>query len=169
MSQKEYEKWLNYALYLLTLKMRTEAEVKRKLNEKQVEVETQRLVLAFLNDNGLLDDVAFARLYIEANANRYGAYRLRAYLNRKGVSERDQEAAFESADIEASPEARARHVLSRKVESLNIDWNQVSNDYAYRNKVYGKLARFLAGRGFSSDIVKTVVRERLSHEFFDEF
>lgn len=168
MERKEYEKWLNYVLYLLTIKSRTLYEIESKLKEKQVDSKISQLVLDFVVENSLVDDIAFAQNYIEANKARYGVYRMKSYLKRKGISEKDLELAFETIEFELDPMQSARDLLDRKVQSLSVDWDSVDKDYAYRNKLYGKLARFLAGRGFSSDVVKTVVRERLSHEFFDE-
>lgn len=168
MERKLYEKWLNYALYLLTIKPRTIYEIETKLKEKQVDSEVSRLVLDFLVENKLVDDITFAQNYIEANQARYGVYRMKSYLKRKGISDRDLDQAFQTIEFELDPLQSAKDLLDRKIRTLSIDWESVDSDYAYRSKLYGKLARFLAGRGFSSDIVKLVVRERLSHEFFDE-
>ncbi len=169
MDQKYYEKWLNYTLYLLSLKMRSRAEIIKKLGEKQVDENTQRLVLNFLTENGFLDDVQFAVYYIEAKQKIYGPYRLKAYLKQKGVAPEDIEKAFESLEDDVSSDEVARVVLDKKMATASIDWDRLKSDYAYKNKLYQKFSMFLAGRGFSGDVIGKVVRERLTDKFIDEF
>lgn len=169
MDQKYYEKWLNYTLYLLTLKMRSRSEIIKKLDEKQVDEDTQRLVLNFLIENRFLDDVQFALSYIEAKQKKYGPYRLKTYLKQKGISTEDIEKAFESLDEAPSSDEVAKVVLDKKIATTTIDWDRLKLDYAYKNKMYQKFSMFLAGRGFSGDVIKKVVRERLTDEFIDEF
>ncbi len=169
MDQKYYEKWLNYTLYLLSLKMRSRAEIIKKLGEKQVDENTQRLVLNFLTENRFLDDVQFALTYIEAKQKSYGPYRLKAYLKQKGVSPEDIEGAFDRLEDGPSSYEVAKVVLDKKMATTTIDWDRIKTDYAYKNKMYQKFSMFLAGRGFSGDVIKKVVRERLTDEFIDEF
>lgn len=169
MDQKYYEKWLNYTLYLLSLKMRSRAEIIKKLSEKQVDDTTQRLVLIFLTENGFLDDVQFALSYIEAKQKSYGPYRLKTYLKQKGVAPEDIEKAFDSLEDGTSVDEVAKVVLDKKIATTTVDWDRLKSDYAYKHKMYQKFSMFLAGRGFSGDVIKKVVRERLTDEFIDEF
>lgn len=172
MSDKAYEKALNLALYYLSLKARTERELRTKLQDKEVAPDTAKAVMAFLKDKQWVDDAAYAMRYIESTQSRYGKYKLQMKLRQKGIDDAVIEAAI--ADLTEEEELvderdRAGQLLNKKISTLSVDWALIESDYAYKNKLYGKLCRFLFSRGFSSDIVKQVVGERLAQEFFDEF
>ncbi len=168
MKKTPYEKWLDYALYLLSIRMRTKAEILKKLKEKQVEPEIIQLVLSFLESHHYIDDENFAQLYIENHQHEHGAYRMRRKLKEKGIEEAILEPLFEAIDEEDSL-ASAKQVLLKKCRSLSIDQEQLQSDYVYRQKIYQKLMRFLAYRGFSSSVTHTVIKDVLQQEFFDEF
>lgn len=162
---------LNYALYLLSGSARTRQEIIDKLRGKGIDEMIVRDVLKSLEANGWVDDLAYATYYIESRQNRYGKYRLINGLKMKGVEAACIEAAFlslEASEEFETPQKIAKKLLDRKIEGIAIDWQRLEGDYAYKGKIYQKLARFLASRGFASDVVKTVVGERLSQEFFDE-
>lgn len=159
---------LNYALYLLSGSARTKQEIIDKLRGKSFDETIVTDVLATLETNGWVDDLAYATYYIESRQNRYGKYRLVNGLKMKGVEAACIEAAFLSLEAPEEPYEVAKRLLDRKIQGVTIDWQRLEGDYAYKGKIYQKLARFLASRGFPSDVVKTVVGERLSQEFFDE-
>lgn len=165
---KEEEKWLNYALYLLSFKMRTEHEIIEKFNSKQVDETIQQLVLSFLKAQKLLDDEFYAASYIESHSSKYGNYRMRQTLKRKGVSNEDIENAFESLEDKLDPYEDAKKILKKKMDGMSIDFDQLKEDYVYKRKMQQKLSQFLAYRGFSLDVIKRVISELLAQEFFDE-
>lgn len=111
---KEEEKWLNYAFYLLSFRMRTEHELIEKLNSKQVDEAIQQLVLSFLKSQKFVDDQFYAESYIESHASKYGAYRMKQTLKQKGVSKDDIERAFESLAASLDPYKDARIILKKK-------------------------------------------------------
>lgn len=171
MEQKNYEKALNLALYYLSLKARTRKELKDKLLEKGHEENVVDQVMTFLESKKWVDDLGYAKQYLESTNHRYGAYRLKQYLKQKGVESSVIEAAFYELEDEENLEdesVRARQVLEKKINATIIDWALIESDYAYKSKFYRKFCQFLLNRGFSGDCVKKVVGERLAQEFFDE-
>lgn len=171
MEQKQYEKALNLALYYLSLKARTHRALQDKLIEKGHDQAIVEQVMAFLVSKHWVDDLAYAKQYLESTNHRYGAYRLKQYLKQKGVESSVIEAAFYELEDEENLEdesVRARQVLEKKINATTIDWALIESDYAYKSKFYRKFCQFLLNRGFSGDCVKKVVSERLAQEFFDE-
>ena len=167
----EFEKGMEYALYLLSLQMRTVKNVEDKLIGKAYSEETVSKVINQLKEVNYLDDVTYAQYFIRSRRLRYGDYRIKMELGRKGVSQNDIEAAYlvmsEEEQLE-TPYEIVSAVLEKKIASTNIDWSRLKSEYKYKYSIYQKLASFLAGRGFSHDVIKTVLSKRLAEEFVDE-
>ena len=166
-----YEKGLNYALYLLSLQMRTVYELRNKMNEKQYESEIIDRVIAYLKEVNYVDDVFYAQQYIRSRRAKYGDYRIKMDLKRKGVSLGDVNLAYlglEEEEDTLEPIDAVKVVLDKKIATLQIDWERLKVDYKYKYGLYQKLASFLANRGFSGGIIKEAIGERLSEHFLDE-
>jgi regulatory protein len=134
------------ALKFLSVRPRSEAEVRRRLHEHEIEDARIETVLARLRRAGLVNDKAFADYWVE---NR-GTFRpkskraLRAELKRKGVSEEALGEALEAAnDAEAAYQVAARRA-PRLASLPYVEFRR-------------KLGEFLARRGFSYDTVEAVV------------
>lgn len=166
-----FEKGLNYALYLLSLKMRTTNEMKTKLIDKEMDEALVEQIIQYLIDQKYLDDTLYASTYIRTRRERYGDFRIDNELKRKGISKATIDLAKQSLiDEEEAGDAfdYARGVLDKKMATLTIDWDRLRNDYKYKYGLYQKLAGFLSNRGFSGSVIKAVIGERLSEQFFDE-
>jgi regulatory protein len=100
-------------------------------------------VLDWLQANRYLSEERFVESRVHARASRFGNLRIRRELAQHGVA-LTPDAAQQLKDSEAS---RAREVWSRK-------FGQVAADAAER----ARQIRFLAGRGFSSDVIRRVVQ-----------
>lgn len=168
MEDKKYDKAFNYALYLLGLKGRTELELKNKLIAKDYDPMVVHRVIETLLEKGLVDDVAYAKFFIESRSTRYGSYRIKQSLKLKGLSDQNIETAFESYHDPNGEFIRAEEILRKKTQGIVLDLERLERDYSYKMKVYGKYARFLVSRGFSSDVVKKVVAAWMQQELVDE-
>lgn len=139
------------ALRCLAMREHSRTEMARKLGplgtEDEVNTELDRLV-----ELGLLSDARFADAFVRAKAPRFGASRLRVELARRGVSADLIGEAIEEGcgDNEL---ARARDVYRRKFATLPEDGRE-----------WARQARFLQGRGFSTDIIRRVLRENPGDE-----
>lgn len=140
------EKIHEHALRFLAVRPRSEAEVRdslrrRKVSEALIEAEVSRL-----RETGLLNDEAFARLWVDNRA----AFRprsqraLRAELKRKGISAELSQAALAGASDEASAYRLAAQ-RARRLQALP------------RPEFRRKLAEYLGRRGFDYEIAQSVV------------
>ncbi len=171
----DYSRGLNYALYLLSLQMRTSHEIREKLLGKEMSVEMVEQIISYLCAHHFLDDVLYAQSFIRSRRHKFGDYRIKADLKRKGVSLDDVQKGYEAlADEEETEDETVddkhyiKQVLDKKIAVTTIDWDRLKTDYKYKYSLYQKLARFLASRGFAGDVIKNVISERLAEEFFDE-
>jgi regulatory protein len=139
------------ALRCLAMREHSRTEMARKLGplgtEDEVNSELDRLV-----ELGLLSDARFADAFVRAKARRFGASRLRVELARRGVSAELIGEAIEEGCGDSELE-RARDVYRRKFATPPEDARE-----------WARQARFLQGRGFSTDIIRRVLREHPGDE-----
>ena len=115
-------------------------------------------VVADLAGRGYLDDAAFARQWVEAQAARgYGPARLRAELRARGVARSLIDAALPAVTPEGEL-ARARAVARRRLPALG------RGDPV---RVAVRLRDFLLRRGYSAAVVARVLRESTGHSVED--
>jgi len=143
-------------LQILSQREHSRSELRRKLlvhaRAAQAEDESEsapqaieqvEAVLDWLQANRYLSEERFVESRVHARASRFGNLRIRRELAQHGVA-LSADAARQLKDSEA---ARAREVWSRK-------FGQVAADAAER----ARQIRFLAGRGFSSEVIRRVVQ-----------
>lgn len=131
------------ALALLTRREHSRAELARKL-AGYGPADHINQVLMELETTGLLSDARAAAALLRANGGRFGATRLRQELRRKGLDP----AVLESADHDLADElTRAQAVWAKKFATPPQDRQE-----------WARQARFLQGRGFSSEVIRQVVR-----------
>lgn len=121
-----------------------EAEPGRRLRAAtpQVQAEVDAL-LVWLHEGGHQSDARFAESRLRVRTSRYGNLRVRDELARHGL-EPSPEACTALA---ASEFERAQSVWARKFGGLPVG----AADRA-------RQARFLAGRGFSADVIRRLLR-----------
>jgi len=132
------------AVRLLARREHTRAELTRKLapHGSEEEIET---VLNELARTGLQSDARFAESYLRSQAGRLGGARLRQTLRQKGVCTELVQTQVEDLPDEL---VRARAVWQKKFATVPADM-----------KEWAKQARFLQGRGFSSEIIRKLLKE----------
>ncbi len=140
------------ALKFLSYRQRSIAEVSRNLKEHRYAEEIVSEVLTRLQNNGLLDDRRFAESWVE-NRSEFRPRSKRALaveLRQHGIADEDIDPITQDIDDEElAYQAGLKH--SRKME--NLEWMEFRQ----------KLSSFLARRGFSYDVIKSVV-ERIWNE-----
>jgi regulatory protein len=122
--------------------MGTAAFARRVLPTPEMEASIEAL-LDWLASNQHLSETRFVEARVHTRAVRQGNLRIRQELARHGL----QLAPDEAQALEESEFARARQVWARKFEAP-------ASDAAGR----ARQVRFLAGRGFSSDVIRRLVR-----------
>ena len=127
---------LEQALRALRHRERSAAEVDRYLIERGVGDDEREQVLETLARTALVDDRRFAEVRAASLVERgAGNELIRHELARAGV---DPELAEETVASLPSEEERAAHIVSRRGSGT-------------------KTGRYLAGKGFSEDVVRAVV------------
>lgn len=138
-------------LQILAQREHSRSELRRKLlmharaevTEESNPILQVEAVLAWLQANRYLCEERFVESRVHARASRFGNLRIRQELAQHGVA-LPADAAQQLKDSEL---ARAREVWSRK-------FGQPAADAADR----ARQMRFLAGRGFSSEVIHRVVQ-----------
>ncbi len=139
------------ALRCLALREHSRVELARKLDglgsQDEIRAELDRLV-----ELGLLSDARFADAYVRAKASRFGRTRLRVELTRRGGAPELIATTLDEADTDSELE-RAREIHQRKFATPPPDARE-----------WARQARFLQGRGFSTEIIRRVLREHPGDE-----
>ncbi len=152
---KAYDK----AVAFLSVRPRSTAEVRKRLQEAEVDEAALEAVLARLTEQGYLNDAEFARYWVE-NRQQFrpkGEQALRQELRRAGV---DNEAIDETLAGLDTSEA-AYNAARTKAERLRLLAEQ--DPSAFKQK----LGNFLLRRGFTYDIVREITN-RILREFKEE-
>ena len=132
------------AVSLLAQREYSRQALVEKLTAEGQSPEELALALDQLQARGLVDDTRVAETLVNRRAGKLGGMRMRQELQAKGLS--SEVVVDTMAGLKASELARAQAIWLKK-------FGQVANDAASRNRQ----ARFLATRGFSSDVVRQVV------------
>ncbi len=142
-----------YGLTVLNYRPRSVAELRQKLAEKGYTEAVAGLVIERMQQNGLLNDLLFARTWAENRSAFHPRSRraLTIELRRKGISDNEIEQALgEPVNEEELAYQAARRRASRLADLERAD---------FRNK----LGAFLGRRGFSYDTIAPVI-DRLWNE-----
>lgn len=140
----------------LTAAPRTRQDLREDLLRRNVPPEVADQVLDRFTDVGLIDDSAFARMWVESRQRSRGtaAPVLRQELRAKGVPAEDIEQALGDGDPELDRQ-RARDLVARRLASTaRLDGP------ARMRRLVGMLVR----RGYSSSLAYGVVRELLADD-----
>ena len=121
---------------------------------KGIEEDVADQVLGRLDKVGLIDDAAFAELWVRSRHTHQGLGRraLATELRRKGVADDVAAAAMATVDADAE-EDRARQLVRKRLRSLSG-----ADEAARIRKLVGMLAR----RGYTEGLAFRVVRDELT-------
>ena len=143
--ERAYRAALDSAVRSLSQREHGRRELERKLTSKGHDAELARQVMDYLVEHDLQSDVRFAEGLIRSRVQKgYGPMKIRQELGHKGLSE----AVLEDHITEPSEfwERIAEGSLARKFGQPPAD----RDDWAIQ-------ARFLARRGFPSDLIYRVL------------
>ena len=135
------------AIGLLARREYTRAELKRKLAAEPEMLEQIDPLLDDLASRSLLSDARYAEQRVSARGRRLGNSRLRHELQTAGVAPELIDSTLAGA---ASETERAKELWKRKFGSPAADRNEQA-----------KQTRFLQMRGFSSDVIRQVLRDAI--------
>ncbi|MDQ6656816.1 MAG: recombination regulator RecX [Actinomycetota bacterium] len=133
---------------------RPRAVLAQKLRSGEIPEDVAALVLDRFQQVGLIDDRAYAELYVTAKHRdrALGRHALRAELRRQGVAEDDFADAV--AEVDTGAEARrAAELVGKRVASA-----MAAGPDAARRRLLGLLAR----RGYTSSLATAVVESAIA-------
>jgi len=134
------------AVRLLSIREHTRAELARKLGAISGDVDLINSVIEDLSRGGWQSDERFAKNFGQHKSSRQGTVLIAQAMRQKGVPAHLIENAV--AELAVTELSRARIVWEKKFGAQGRP--------ATREQ-YAKQGRFLAGRGFSSDIIRRVL------------
>lgn len=134
-------------LYLLKSKDRTELEIRRKLKEGYYPEEAIKYALSFLKEYHFIDDNNYGRRYIRTYAEKKSRKQLEFELRGKGLDRETIDLLLEECQV--SEEEQVRRYLTKK------GYNREKTPA----KEQAKLASALARKGFSYDVICSVMGE----------
>ncbi len=137
-----FEKAYNYAVYLLSLKLRTEGELRERMRLKKHNAKVVDDVIQKLFENNYLDDQRYAEVYME-NLKKYKNF---GYY---GIKKKLMEKKLPSQIIE--------QVLK---DSLSIDEEiEIAQRFLKRDPLADiqKKAQRLRSRGFRSEVISKLI------------
>lgn len=132
------------ALRLLARREHSRAELERKLRPHAGSTEVIAGVVEALVQKKQLSDERYAEERVRSLSRKFGAGRIRQDLKAKGVDQETIDRISSEGDLE-----RARAILARKYR-----------EPAATREERAKRMRFLQGRGFSFDIIRSVLSSR---------
>lgn len=134
----------NYALNYLSFRPRTVKEITIKLRDKGFDTEIITSVIRFLSEYKLVDDEAFASMWIRnrTKLKPTGKYRIKNELFQKGLSKEIIDRSL-SELLPEDEEQMAEVLVEKKLKRSGM--------------CYKKLEAFLIRRGFNSGIIRRVL------------
>lgn len=101
-------------------------------------------VIAWLHERAYLDSARFIASRVHLRASRHGVARIQRELSQHGLA----------LDVEA-----ARALRASELERATAVWLRKFGSQASDARASARQARFLAGRGFSGEVVRQVLRQ----------
>ncbi|MBI4096189.1 MAG: regulatory protein RecX [Candidatus Levybacteria bacterium] len=145
---EDFEKIYNFALRFLSYRPRSEQEIRNKLKEKKVPQETIEKLISKLKEKKFIDDVEFAKKWIESRL-RFKPRSLRLIqieLKQKGI---DPE-TINNLQLTINDLEQAKKLVEKKMRS-----------FGKLRMTPEKLGRYLASKGFDWDTIKRSVDDAL--------
>ena len=136
------------AMHILERTDKTEAQLRRKLEESEYPKEAVESAIAYVTSYGYLDDRRYAEHYIEWKKQGKGKARLKMELVQKGISREIIEEVLESTDFGETREMIRQIILKKRKTDIPLNEKE-------KQRIYG----FLMRKGFSSSDILAVMRE----------
>lgn len=129
---------------------RSPFEVKQKLREYALPTDKVGEIMDLLLDDNFINEERFATLFVrgKVKVKRWGLYKVREGLSKKGVSSEEITKAIATID-EVIYEENINYLVDRKIE--------LSPEY---EKDISKMYRYLQSKGYEGDWISRVLKEK---------
>ena len=139
-------KALGYAFRLLKYRPRSEHELRQRLKRRGFSDSIITETLIFLKDKGLVDDLEFARIWVESRIKKpLGIHRLKQELRIKGIDKNLIEQVIERIGSRYNEEETIGNLIQRRMERLR---------HIEPAKTKRRIFLYLLRRGFSSERIQ---------------
>lgn len=151
LDEKQFTRARNAAYRYLAFRPRSRKEVEQKLGEKEFAATVIRTVLDGLTRLGYVNDEKFAAQWASARVRLrgFGRRRIEQELRKKGIDRDIIRATLDSLFEESSEADVARREAEKRLKNLGRFEPEVRRR---------RLAGFLERKGFSAEIIRTVLR-----------
>ena len=144
-------KALQYTLRLLKFRPRSEYELRQRLKRRGFSESTVKETLFFLKESGLVNDLEFARIWVEARIRKpLGINRIKQELKIKGVDKNLIQQAVEIIGDKYNEEKAIKELACRRWEKLK---------HIEPVKAKRRLFLYLLRRGFSSERIQEAISQ----------
>lgn len=149
MKKSNLDKAATYAYRLLSIRPRSERELKERLFQKRYKKDITNKVIESLKEKEVVNDLKFAKSWIDSRTRRNpkGKALLKLELRAKGVKASVIEEVLKEKKDDIST---VRELANKKMNTLKKE---------PKEKAKRKLFSYLARRGFDFDIINDVLRE----------
>ncbi|QZY55734.1 recombination regulator RecX [Crassaminicella profunda] len=153
-TEEMYLKAKSKALKLLHFSSRTEKEMRERLKKNEYSEETIERVIAFLKEYNFINDSELTKHMVRNKSigKKYGKKRIKQDLYRKGIDMNLIENTIEEEIDEEKEYENALSLAQKKMKTIK-DTDQ--------RKIYEKLGRYLAYRGYEYDLIRKVINRCL--------
>jgi regulatory protein len=152
-----FGKYLDLSYRYLSIRNRSEKEMRDYLSEKKATGEVIEKIIASLKEKKFLNDEAFARSWIlsRARLKPKGKVLLQIELRQKGIQDDIIKKVLQEVQEEISDELeQAKSLIVKRMERMSGK---------PRNEIYQKVGGFLSRRGFNWEIVKKAIDDSLQN------
>ncbi|MGH7204565.1 MAG: regulatory protein RecX [Candidatus Levyibacteriota bacterium] len=153
---EKISKYLENCYRYLSIRNRSEKEIRDYLAEKKAEPEIIEAIVERLKKQKFLNDETFARSWVlqRARLRPRGKRLLQIELRQKGIADELIEQVLNEAHEEIPDEVtQAKRLIERRVKRL---YDQP------RQEIYNKVGAFLARRGYGWEVIKKAIDEVLN-------
>lgn len=153
-----FDKYYEKTIRFLSFRPRSEKEIKDYLIKKKVDDLTTKKIIEKLKQHKFLNDEEFTKWWIEQRTRvKPRASRLIKFeLKQKGIVRELVDEVFEQLSENTTDFEKALGLAQKRMARYKNEEPQ---------KVYEKMARFLASKGFSWDTIKQVIDQVLPKEY----
>lgn len=149
--KKDLDSAKNACFRLIKIRPRSENELRTRLKLKGFDKGIIDETVLFLSKVGLVDDLTFARLWVESRIKKLlGLNRLYFELKLKGVDKDIIESVISEYKSPEKEEQIIRDLLKQKIKKIS---------HLEKEKIKARLWGFFLRKGFSKDIVYQVLNE----------
>jgi regulatory protein len=147
----DFEKFYKAAIRFLSFRPRSEKELRDYLTKKKCDDLTAKRIIESLTRDKFLNDEEFVRWWVEQRTilKPKASRVIKFELKQKGIAKELIDNFFENEESSTSDFTKALNLAEKKMVRLG----KIED----KRKVYEKLGRFLASKGFDWDTIKEVI------------